>query len=96
MKAVKFATQAADLVVDIGTGTAKAIDSGLQADAQIKQANLLENRQVMTELQGVMDKLKEALSQMTESFQQVMEMIFQMITAKGAMLNSLASRPTAI
>lgn len=43
-----------------------------------------------------MDKLKEALSQMTESFQQVMEMIFQMITAKGAMLNSLASRPTAI
>nr|AKO63254.1 AopB [Aeromonas hydrophila] len=96
MKAVEFATQAADLVVDIGTRTAKAVDGGLQADEQIKQANLLENRQVMTELQGVMDKLKEVFSQMTESFQQVMEMIFQTITAKGAMLNSLASRPTAI
>ncbi|MGL6619182.1 type III secretion system translocon subunit SctE [Aeromonas hydrophila] len=95
-KTVKFSTQVADLVLDVGNGVAKTVDSSMQANAQIKQANLLENRQVMTELQGVMDKLKEALSQMTESFQQVMEMIFQMITAKGTLLNSLASRPTAI
>lgn len=95
-KTVKFGTQTAELVLDVGNGVSKTVDSSMQADAQIKQANLLENRQVMTDLQGVMDKLKEALSQMTESFQQVMEMIFQMITAKGAMLNGLASRPTAI
>ncbi|KHN63115.1 type III secretion system translocon subunit SctE [Aeromonas hydrophila] len=95
-KTVKFGTQTADLVLDVGNGVSKTVDSSMQADAQLKQANLLENRQVMTELQGVIDKLKEALSQMTESFQQVMEMIFQMITAKGAMLNGLASRPTAI
>lgn len=95
-KTVKFSTQTADLVLDASNGVAKTVDSAMQADSQNKQADLLENRQAMTLLQGVMDKIKEALSQMTESFQQVMEMIFQMITARGAMLNNLASRPAAI
>lgn len=95
-KVVKFGTGAADLVLDVCNGTTKTVDSVNQASLQNKQADLVENRQVMTALEGVMDKLKEALSQMTEAFQQVMEMIFQMITAKGAMLNNLASRPAAI
>ena len=95
-KAVKLGTQTADLVLDVSSGVTKTVDSVNQASLQNKQADLVENRQVMTALEGVMDKLKEALSQMTEAFQQVMEMIFQMITAKGAMLNNLASRPAAI
>lgn len=95
-KAVKFATQAADLVLDVSGGVTKTVDSAMQAHLQTKQADLLENRQAMTLLEGVMDKLKDALSQMTEAFQQVMEMIFQMITARGAMFNNLASRPAAI
>ncbi|MBZ6074320.1 type III secretion system translocon subunit SctE [Aeromonas schubertii] len=95
-KAVKFGTGAADLVLDVSNGVTKTVDSANQASLQNKQADLVENRQAMTALQGALDKLKEALSQMTEAFQQVMEMIFQMITAKGAMLNNLASRPAAI
>ncbi|MBZ6066709.1 type III secretion system translocon subunit SctE [Aeromonas schubertii] len=95
-KAVKFGTGAADLVLDVSNGVTKTVDSANQANLQNKQADLVENRQAMTALQGALDKLKEALSQMTEAFQQVMEMIFQMITAKGAMLNNLASRPAAI
>lgn len=95
-KTVKFGTQTADLVLDVGNGVSKTVDSAQQANVQNKQADLLENRQAMTLLQGVMEKLKETLSQMTEAFQQVMEMIFQMITAKGTMLNNLASRPAAI
>jgi len=95
-KAVKIGTQVSDLAVDVGSGISKSVDSAQQAALQNKQADLVENRQAMTALQGVLDKLKEALSQMTEAFQQVMEMIFQMITAKGAMLNNLASRPAAI
>ncbi|QCG47958.1 type III secretion system translocon subunit SctE [Aeromonas schubertii] len=95
-KAVKLGTGAADLVLDVSNGVTKTVDSANQANLQNKQADLVENRQAMTALQGALDKLKEALSQMTEAFQQVMEMIFQMITAKGAMLNNLASRPAAI
>ena len=95
-KAVKFGSQTADIIVDVGGGVSKSVDSGQQAALQNKQADLVENRQAMTALQGVLDKLKEALTQMTEVFQQVMEMIFQMITAKGVMLNNLASRPAAI
>lgn len=95
-KAVKLGTGAADLVLDVSNGVTKTVDSANQASLQNKQADLVENRQAMTALQGALDKLKEALSQMTEAFQQVMEMIFQMITAKGAMLNNLASRPAAI
>lgn len=95
-KVVKTATGVTDLVVNIGQGTANTVDSSLKADLQNKQADLLENRQDLTTLQAVMDKLKETLSQMTESFQHIMEMIFQMITAKGSMLQNIASRPSAI
>ncbi|CAJ1878744.1 Protein YopB [Aeromonas jandaei] len=95
-KVVKTATGVTDLVVNIGQGTANTVDRSLKADLQNKQADLLENRQDLTTLQAVMDKLKETLSQMTESFQHIMEMIFQMITAKGTMLQNIASRPSAI
>ncbi|MGY3852636.1 type III secretion system translocon subunit SctE [Aeromonas aquatilis] len=95
-KAVKIGTQTADLVLDVSSGVTKSVDSANQAKVQDKQADLTENRQDMTALEAVLDKLKEALSQMSEAFQQVMEMIFQMITAKGSMLNNLASRPAAI
>lgn len=95
-KAVKVGTQTTDLVLDVSNGVTNTVDSANQASLQNKQADLVENRQAMTALEGVLDKLKEALSQMTEAFQQAMEMIFQMITAKGAMFNNLASRPAAI
>jgi hypothetical protein len=50
----------------------------------------------MTALEQVLEKLREALSQMTEAFQNILEMIFNMVTAKGVMLNNLSSRPAAI
>lgn len=95
-KVLKVGTQATDLAINIGNGVTKTVDNTNQAKLKAKQADQLESRQELTALEAVMDKLKEALSQMTEAFQQVMEMIFQMITAKGAMLNNLASRPAAI
>lgn len=95
-KIVKTATGVTDLALNIGQGVSSTVNSALQADLQNKQADLVENRQDLTALQAVMDKLKEALSQMTEAFQHIMEMIFQMITAKGTMLQNLASRPSAI
>ncbi|MHC6657282.1 type III secretion system translocon subunit SctE [Aeromonas salmonicida] len=93
---VKTATGVADLALNIGQGITSTVNSSFQADLQNTQADLVENRQGLTTLQAVMDKLKEALSQMTESFQHIMEMIFQMITAKGTMLQNIASRPSAI
>ncbi|KHE15954.1 hypothetical protein OI71_06455 [Aeromonas hydrophila] len=93
---VKVATGMADLALNIGQGITSTVNSSFQADLQNTQADLVENRQGLTTLQAVMDKLKEALSQMTESFQHIMEMIFQMITAKGTMLQNIASRPSAI
>ncbi|MGL5324792.1 MAG: type III secretion system translocon subunit SctE [Aeromonas sp.] len=95
-KVLKVGTQATDLAINIGNGVTKTVDNVNQAKLKAKQADQLESRQELTALEAVMDKLKEALSQMTEAFQQVMEMIFQMITAKGSMLNNLASRPAAI
>lgn len=95
-KVVKASTSAADLGINIGQGITNTVNGGLQADLKNKQADVVESRQDLTALQAVMDKLKEALSQMTESFQQIMEMIFQMITAKGTMLQNIASRPAAI
>ncbi|MGL5707103.1 MAG: type III secretion system translocon subunit SctE [Aeromonas sp.] len=95
-KVLKVGTQATDLAINIGNGVTKTVDNVNQAKLKTKQADQLESRQELTALDAVMDKLKEALSQMTEAFQQVMEMIFQMITAKGSMLNNLASRPAAI
>lgn len=95
-KIVKTGTSAADLGINIAQGLTSAVNSSLQADLKNKEADVVENRQDLTVLQAVMDKLKEALSQMTESFQHIMEMIFQMITAKGTMLQNIASRPSAI
>jgi len=95
-KVVKTATGVADLALNIGQGITSTVNNSFQADLQNTQADLVENRQGLTTLQAVMDKLKEALSQMTESFQHIMEMIFQMITAKGTMLQNIASRPSAI
>lgn len=95
-KMAKIGTQTADIIVDVGNGVTKTVDSANQAKLQLKQADLLENRQEMTALQGVIDKLKEAIAQMIEAFQQTMEMIFQMLNAKGDMMNNLARRPAAI
>lgn len=95
-KVAKFGTQTADLIVDVSNGVTKSVDSAYQAESQNKQADLLENRQEMTAMQGVIDKLKEAIAQMIEAFQQTMEMIFQMLNAKGDMMNNLARRPAAI
>lgn len=95
-KVAKFGTQTADLIVDVSNGVTKSVDSAYQAESQNKQADLLENREEMTALQGVIDKLKEAIAQMIEAFQQTMEMIFQMLNAKGDMMNNLARRPAAI
>ncbi|MEW7865027.1 type III secretion system translocon subunit AopB [Aeromonas diversa] len=95
-KMARIGTQTADLIVDVSSGVTKVVDNSNQADLQLKQASLLENRQEMTVLQGVIDKIKEALAQMIEAFQQTMEMIFQMLNAKGDMMNNLAHRPAAI
>nr|WP_280529090.1 type III secretion system translocon subunit SctE [Aeromonas allosaccharophila] len=95
-KVAKVGTQAADMIVDVGSGVTKVVDNAYQAKSLDKQAELLENRQEMTALQGVIDKLKEAIAQMIEAFQQTMEMIFQMLNAKGDMMNNLARRPAAI
>ncbi|HHQ4554514.1 TPA: type III secretion system translocon subunit AopB [Aeromonas veronii] len=95
-KIAKVGTQAADMIVDVGSGVTKVVDNAYQAKSLDKQAELLENRQEMTALQGVIDKLKEAIAQMIEAFQQTMEMIFQMLNAKGDMMNNLARRPAAI
>lgn len=95
-KMAKIGTQTADIIVDVGNGVTKTVDSANQAKLLLKQADLLENRQEMTALQGVIDKLKEAIAQMIEAFQQIMEMIFQMLNAKGDMMNNLARRPAAI
>ncbi|WP_042056916.1 type III secretion system translocon subunit AopB [Aeromonas allosaccharophila] len=95
-KVAKVGTQTADMIVDVGSGVTKVVDNAYQAKSLGKQAELLENRQEMTALQGVIDKLKEAIAQMIEAFQQTMEMIFQMLNAKGDMMNNLARRPAAI
>nr|WP_275056063.1 type III secretion system translocon subunit SctE [Aeromonas allosaccharophila] len=95
-KVAKVGTQAADMIVDVGSGVTKVVDNAYQAKSLDKQAELLENRQEMTALQGAIDKLKEAIAQIIEAFQQTMEMIFQMLNAKGDMMNNLARRPAAI
>jgi len=44
-KVAKLGTQTADIIVDVGNGVTKSIDSAYQAESQNKQADLLENRQ---------------------------------------------------
>ncbi|MBW3776940.1 type III secretion system translocon subunit AopB [Aeromonas veronii] len=95
-KVLKVGTQAADVLVDVGSGVTKSVQSTKESESLDAQADLALSKSEMTELQGVIDKLKEAIAQMLEAFQQTMEMIFQMINAKGDMMNNLARRPAAI
>ncbi|MFQ1917949.1 type III secretion system translocon subunit AopB [Aeromonas veronii] len=95
-KVVKLATQGADILIDVSSGVAKTVQSAKESESLDAQADLALSKSEMTELQGVIDKLKEAIAQMIEAFQQTMEMIFQMINAKGDMMNNLARRPAAI
>ncbi|MGN5096214.1 type III secretion system translocon subunit AopB [Aeromonas sp. 61P] len=95
-KVAKLATQGADILIDVSSGVAKTVQSAKESESLDAQADLALSKSEMTELQGVIDKLKEAIAQMLEAFQQTMEMIFQMINAKGDMMNNLARRPAAI
>ncbi|QWZ65554.1 type III secretion system translocon subunit AopB [Aeromonas sp. FDAARGOS 1417] len=95
-KVAKMATQGADILIDVSSGVAKTVQSAKESESLDAQADLALSKIEMTELQGVIDKLKEAIAQMIEAFQQTMEMIFQMINAKGDMMNNLARRPAAI
>lgn len=95
-KVAKMATQGADILIDVSSGVAKTVQSAKESESLDAQADLALSKSEMTELQGVIDKLKEAIAQMIEAFQQTMEMIFQMINAKGDMMNNLARRPAAI
>ncbi|MGY3881373.1 type III secretion system translocon subunit AopB [Aeromonas veronii] len=95
-KVAKLATQGADILIDVSSGVAKTVQSAKESESLDAQADLALSKSEMTELQGVIDKLKEAIAQMIEAFQQTMEMIFQMINAKGDMMNNLARRPAAI
>lgn len=95
-KVAKLATQSADILIDVSSGVAKTVQSAKESESLDAQADLALSKSEMTELQGVIDKLKEAIAQMIEAFQQTMEMIFQMINAKGDMMNNLARRPAAI
>lgn len=95
-KVAKMATQGADILIDVSSGVAKTVQSAKESESLDAQADLALSKSEMTELQGVIDKLKEAIAQMLEAFQQTMEMIFQMINAKGDMMNNLARRPAAI
>ena len=95
-KVAKMATQGADILLDVSSGVSKSVQSVKESESLNAQADLALSKSEMTELQGVIDKLKEAIAQMIEAFQQTMEMIFQMISAKGDMMNNLARRPAAI
>lgn len=95
-KVMKLGTQAADVVIDVSSNVTKSVQSSKEAKSLDAQADLLLNKNEMTQLQAVIDKIKEALSQIMEAFQQTMEMIFQMISARGEMMSNLARRPAAI
>jgi hypothetical protein len=95
-KVLKAGTQATDVLVDVSGGVTKTVQSVKEYASLNAQADLALNKSEMTQLQGVIDKLKEAIAQMIEAFQQTMEMIFQIINARGDMMNNLARRPAAI
>ncbi|MEL7594181.1 type III secretion system translocon subunit AopB [Aeromonas veronii] len=92
----KLALHGTDILIDVSSGVTKSVQSAKESESLDAQADLALSKSEMTELQGVIDKLKEAIAQMIEAFQQTMEMIFQIINAKGDMMNNLARRPTAI
>ncbi|MEK9496503.1 type III secretion system translocon subunit SctE [Photorhabdus sp. P32] len=93
---LKVGMQVSDIVVDVANGTAQTTNAAFQSKAANRQADVQLSRSELTAFQAVMDKLKEELSQLVESFQHVMEMIFQMLNARGDMINNLASRPQEI
>ncbi|KGM28597.1 hypothetical protein KS18_09190 [Photorhabdus luminescens] len=95
-RSVKLAVQVSDMTVDFANGTAQTVNTAFQSKAANRQADVQLSRSELTAFQAVMDRLKEELSQMVESFQHVMEMIFQMLNARGDMINNLASRPQEI
>ncbi|QXF34969.1 hypothetical protein CE143_18735 [Photorhabdus luminescens] len=95
-RSLKVGMQASDLVVDVANGAAQTVNTAFQSKAANRQADVQLSRSELTAFQAVMDRLKEELSQMVESFQHVMEMIFQMLNARGDMINNLASRPQEI
>jgi len=93
---VKLGVQISDVTLGAANGAAQTANLVYQAKAANRQADVLEGRSQLTQVQAVLDKLKEELSRMVESFLQVMELIFQMINAKGDNLHNLSSRPAAI
>ncbi|WP_391529754.1 type III secretion system translocon subunit SctE [Photorhabdus akhurstii] len=95
-RSVKLAVQVSDMTVDFANGAAQTVNTAFQSKAADRQADVQLSRSELTAFQAVMDRLKEELSQMVESFQHVMEMIFQMLNARGDMINNLASRPQEI
>ncbi|MCA6219641.1 type III secretion system translocon subunit SctE [Photorhabdus antumapuensis] len=95
-RSLKVGMQASDLLVDAANGAAQTTNAAFQSKAANRQADVQLSRSELTAFQAVMDKLKEELSQLVESFQNVMEMIFQMLNARGDMINNLASRPQEI
>ncbi len=95
-RSLKLAVQVSDMTVDFANGTAQTVNTAFQSKAANRQADVQLSRSELTAFQAVMDRLKEELSQMVESFQHVMEMIFQMLNARGDMINNLASRPQEI
>ncbi|PQQ30076.1 type III secretion system translocon subunit SctE [Photorhabdus hindustanensis] len=95
-RSVKVVVQVSDMTVDLANGAAQTTNAAFQSKAANRQADVQLSRSELTAFQAVMDRLKEELSQMVESFQHVMEMIFQMLNARGDMINNLASRPQEI
>ncbi|MCC8464375.1 type III secretion system translocon subunit SctE [Photorhabdus bodei] len=95
-RGVKVCMQVSDMTVDLVNGAAQTTNAAFQSKAANRQADVQLSRSELTVFQAVMDRLKEELSQMVESFQHVMEMIFQMLNARGDMINNLARRPQEI
>ncbi|WP_323834745.1 type III secretion system translocon subunit SctE [Photorhabdus africana] len=95
-RGLKVGMQVSDLGVDVTNGAAQTTNAAFQSKAANRQADVQLSRSELTAFQAVMDRLKEELSQMVESFQHVMEMIFQMLNARGDMINNLARRPQEI
>ncbi|MDB6370480.1 type III secretion system translocon subunit SctE [Photorhabdus bodei] len=95
-RSLKVGMQVSDMTVDLANGAAQTTNAAFQSKAANRQADVQLSRSELTVFQAVMDRLKEELSQMVESFQHVMEMIFQMLNARGDMINNLARRPQEI
>ncbi|AXG44048.1 YopB/SseC family type III secretion system translocon subunit [Photorhabdus laumondii subsp. laumondii] len=95
-RGLRVAMQVGDSGVDVTNGAAQTTNAAFQSKAANRQADVQLSRSELTAFQAVMDRLKEELSHLVESFQNVMEMIFQMLNARGDMINNLASRPQEI